>query len=138
MLEEGLYLLSVRCYVPGVMSDADTIIICTAFNTPRFEFLSDPLQHRQQRHTEQCRADGVPLLHPTGAVYFALSTELIWKNTRAGLSPKHLHLVTNGVSVGTQVAASASPAVSLTVLKALEQSVFYEPIVCILVVHPGA
>ena len=64
-----------------------------------------------------------------------LSPESIWKNTVADLSP--LHLATNGVSAGTQVAASASTAVLFPVLNALEQSVRDDP-VSYLVMHPGA
>ena len=76
-----------------------------------------------------------PCCTPLEQSILRLSPESIWKNTVADLSPQHL--ATNGVSAGTQVAASASTAVRLTVLKALEQSVRISQFF-FLVVHPGA
>ena len=41
-------------------------MVGTGFNTPWFDFPTDPLQHWQRRHAEQHQAYGAPLLHPAG------------------------------------------------------------------------
>ena len=62
-----------------------------------------------------------PCYTPLEKSILRLSPEFIWKNRGEDLSPQKL--VTKGVDAGTQVAASVSTAVRLTVLTALEQSV---------------
>ena len=49
-------------------SDDDIVQVGEHFNTHWFELFSRPPQYRHERHAEQRRSHGVPLLNSTGAV----------------------------------------------------------------------